>query len=269
MKVLTKEKISNHQYITNEDYLICVDAILGRTGKQTYLEKELFSNGSNNKIQVWRTPEEVFSEKTIASFENKPVTIEHPDDFVNSSNYDKLAVGFVRDVSKKKVNGQDVLVGNLIITKNDAIKIIKDGKKFLSCGYDCDIVEKDGEFYQKNIRGNHVALCDNPRAGITMIIDEDSVKEEVFNYNGYNIFLTRYGWLITKGNERIKEVESAEAAKEWINNNLIVKDDNTIIYESLKKVIECIEEITESNFSEEKKKKIIQMLKQIVNGKEV
>ena len=175
MKILTEERLSEHRYKTSEGYLVCVDAILARTGSQTYLERELFDDkkDSNQEINVLREPDQVFDEKTIASFENKPITIEHPQDFVNSDNYKDLAVGFVRDVMKKEADGRDLLVGNLIITDEEAIKEIENGKIYLSCGYDCDIIQKDDQWYQTNIRGNHIALCDNPRAGITQIIDSD------------------------------------------------------------------------------------------------
>ncbi|MDZ7293765.1 DUF2213 domain-containing protein, partial [Mycoplasmopsis pulmonis] len=156
----------------NEGYLICVGAILARTGTQAYLSKELYEDGDNTNVEVHREDSEVFDEKTIASFENKPITIEHPEEFVNVGNYKNLAVGFVRDVRKENVNGDNFLVGNLFITDEKAIQEIEEnGMKYLSCGYDCDIVEEDGKVFQKNIRGNHVALCFNPRAGNTQIVD--------------------------------------------------------------------------------------------------
>lgn len=183
MKILTHEKVSSNRYKTNEGYLVCIDAILARIGTQIYLNKELFEDGDDEEVEVHREEKEVFDEKTIASFENKPVTIEHPKDFVNTDNHKNLSVGFVRDVRKSIAEGQQVLVGNLIITDSEAIKLIENGKQYLSCGYDCDIVEEGDKFYQRNIRGNHVAICDNPRAGITKIIDSmdprlfyDSIK---------------------------------------------------------------------------------------------
>lgn len=172
MKILIKEQISKNRVTTDEGYLVCLGAILARTGEQIYLESEVLENGDFNKeVKVYREPEEVFSENTIASFENKPVTIEHPNEFVNSENHQDLAVGFVRNVRKEVINSLEVLVGDLVITNSEAIKVIEQGKEFLSCGYDCQIVEQDGRLYQREIRGNHVAICDNPRAGITKIRD--------------------------------------------------------------------------------------------------
>jgi hypothetical protein len=172
MKVLIVEKLSENRYKTPEGYLICKDAILARTGKQTYKHNEVYidSDDDSSEVEVNRTPEQVFSDAAIASFENKALTIQHPDEAVTANNHKNLAVGFVRDVKKKIVEGQEVLVGNIVVTDADAITQINDGLSYLSCGYDCDITQGESP-QQTNIRGNHVALCSNPRAGITKIID--------------------------------------------------------------------------------------------------
>jgi len=175
MKILVSEKLSEHKYKTPEGYLICTDAILARTGKQTYTKDEVFGNGDNTEIDVDRPYEQVMNEKTIASFENKPVTFDHPEEDVNVGNYKDYAVGYVRDVHQGKVNGQDVILGNLVITNQDAIDAIESGEHTdLSCGYDCDIKDDGSGYYsQNNIRGNHVALCREGRAGMAKIIDSN------------------------------------------------------------------------------------------------
>ena len=176
MKILAKEKLSEHKYKTPEGYLICVDSVLARTGKQTYTRDELFHDGDETEIEVDRTPEEVFSDATLASFENKPLVVEHPDEDVNSSNIQQYAVGFVRDVKRGELDGEPVMLGTLVITDEQTIKEIEDGEHTdLSCGYDCDI-QDEAEPSQKNIRGNHVALCETGRAGIARIVD--SVKDD-------------------------------------------------------------------------------------------
>lgn len=173
MKVLISERLSEHKYKTPEGYLICTDAILARTGKQRYTKDELFGNGDSEEVDVDRPYEQVMNEKTISSFENKPVTFDHPDEDVNVGNYKEYAVGYVRDVRQGKVDGQDVILGNLVITDQDAIDAIENGEHTdLSCGYDCDIKDDGhGSYYQNNIRGNHVALCREGRAGNARIID--------------------------------------------------------------------------------------------------
>lgn len=280
MKILTKEKLSDNRYLTEEGYLVCTNAILARTGSQIYLKNELFDTNDDSEIKVIRLSDQVFDERTIASFENKPVTIEHPKYFVNNENYKQLSVGFVRDVARKNINGKDLLVGNLIITDKEAIDVIKNGKKYLSCGYDCDIVERDGKFYQENIRGNHVALCDNPRAGITMIRDNknlisDKTKTMIYFFrNGHNISYKNYtinpskiGYTIINDNKVLAETSSLKDSKLWIDNHIkLIKDSNENLKDNLNIVIECLEQVLEEDKLDKKKiKSIIIMIEQIIN----
>lgn len=172
MKILINERLSEHRCKTPEGYLICTDAILARTGKQTYRKNEIFKDSDDEtEIEVNRTEDEVFSPQTLASFENKPVTVEHPDEDVNIHNYKEYAVGFVRDVHRGEADGQPVILGNLVITDEQTIQEIENGEHTdLSCGYDCDIADEANPC-QRNIRGNHVALCECGRAGIARIVD--------------------------------------------------------------------------------------------------
>lgn len=171
MKFLSRERLSQHKYKTPEGYLICVDSVLARTGKQIYHRDEVFHDGDDTEIEVDRYPDEVFSEQTLASFENKPITVEHPDCDVTCENYKDYAVGFVRDVKRGIDDGQDVILGTLVIQDAKTIDEIEAGEHIeLSCGYDCDIKDEENP-QQRNIRGNHVALCEQGRAGNARIVD--------------------------------------------------------------------------------------------------
>ena len=174
MKILSSEKLSENKFKTSEGYLICKEAILARTGSQVYRLSELFDDGNNDEVEVYRDELDVFDEKAIVSFENKPITLFHPEEQVNSKNFKDLAVGFVRDVKRKN----DLLIGNVIITNEKVVNDIENNLHiYLSCGYDCNIEKIDNRYYQKNIRGNHIALCDVPRAGITRL--QDSIEPNI------------------------------------------------------------------------------------------
>lgn len=193
MRFLMAEKLGPHKFKTPEGYLICTDAILSRTGKQEYKRCELFGDTCEDPdkiVNVERTDDEVFSDKAMASFENKAVCIEHPDYDVNAENHNELAVGFVRDIHKGEDNGKPVMMGTLVITDKDAVEAVESGEyKELSCGYDCDI-DDDGEPCQRNIRGNHVALCKQGRAGIARIVDSvDDIRFRGQQYP-YELWLT-------------------------------------------------------------------------------
>ena len=176
MRILVSEKLSENRFKTPEGYLICTNAILARTGKQTYLRREVFGDSCDDgDNEVDRTAEEVFAPETLASFENKPLCVEHPDEDVNADNHNLLSVGYVRDVKKDVVDGNEVMTATLVITDKYGIDEVESGRKTdLSCGYDCDIVD-DEHPQQRHIRGNHVAICERGRAGIARIVD--SIKD--------------------------------------------------------------------------------------------
>lgn len=189
MKVLIKEKLSQHRYKDNHGYLICTDCIMARTGKQTYTRDECFNDGDYTEIEVDRKDEDVFNDKTLASFENVPITIEHPDCNVDPDNYNTLSVGHMRDIHKGMYQGKPVMLGTAVITDSDAIDKVESGELVnLSCGYDCDIADTENP-KQTNIRGNHIALCQIPRAGITKIQDSLGRKRRHMRtrdeYKGY------------------------------------------------------------------------------------
>lgn len=227
MKFLMQEKLSDHKYKDNNGYLICTDAILARTGKQTYRKNEVFADSDDDsEIEVDRKYEEVFSPATLASFENKPVTWDHPDTDVNADNHNELAVGFVRDVREGSYNGEPVIMGTLVITDARAIEEIENGEHTdLSCGYDCDIVDEENP-QQRNIRGNHVALCAQGRAGIARIVD--SVKDSMTYFTIYSTnisinklqqYIGNYAKVRGQGNLIIVETDSSKAR--LVENDII------------------------------------------------
>lgn len=183
MKILASVKLSEHKYKTPEGYLVCQDAILARTGKQTYMKSELYPDcaDDHSEIEIDRKSEQVFAPNTLASFEDKPITLDHPQENVNPENYNELSVGHVRNIRKAVVDGQEVMIGDLVFTSQEAIDAVENGDMSdLSCGYDCDITEGDNP-EQINIRGNHIALCEEGRAGVARIIDSKAkVKDEIF-----------------------------------------------------------------------------------------
>ena len=184
MKVLVNVKLSPHKYKTPEGYLYCQDAIIARTGKQTYMKSEIYPDSNSDElIEVDRPFEEVTNPLTIASFEDKPITCEHPDENVGPHNYNELAVGHTKNVrvGPTKIDGETVLLADLIITDAQAIEDIENNSRTdLSCGYDCDITDGANP-KQINIRGNHVALCEQGRAGCARIVDS-KIKDDIHTY---------------------------------------------------------------------------------------
>ena len=171
MLIKDKLNIDTKRKYTAEGFLV-VPARISRTGLQQYLAGEIQENAEdpNKKIMVYRPPEEVFSEDSINSFKNKIITNNHPKSLVDATNAKKLGVGHSsNDVTKdgKYLNTE------LTITDCVAIKDVENGKVEISNGYlsDFDFTSgetEDGEKYdaiQKNIRGNHIAIVHQGRAG--------------------------------------------------------------------------------------------------------
>ena len=159
-----------------EGYLYCLNVPIARIGKQPYLKRELGLDGEG-VVQVIRTPEEVFSREAIASFESMPVCDDHPFADVDANNITAYGKGHVQNVRRGKPPEDDLLFADLIITHKDLIDEVLSGKREVSCGYNCNYeLGDDGNVYQRAIRGNHVAVVDNGRAGSRVAI-RDAMPE--------------------------------------------------------------------------------------------
>ena len=172
-------KLSDRLYMDNNGQLIVKDAILARTGEYDYLESDILPDGDKTKIvKVYRSPEDVFEPASMASFENKPLCDNHPDDDVCGDNYNSLQHGYMRDIHRGEGDLSNCLMGTIVVTDPYIIKMIQDkDKRDLSLGYDAQIVlGDDGKYYMKKIRGNHVALVEDGRAGIATIRDSQNTK---------------------------------------------------------------------------------------------
>lgn len=142
---------------------LTVYARLTRTGVFDYED----ANGA--RWGELRTPQEVFSPESIKSFEGVVVTNDHPDSFVNTGNVRDLQVGHVgTDVRREG----DYLCATVTITDPDTIRAVRDGKVEVSCGYTAEVIPDKGTFEgqeysakQTRIRGNHLAIVDEGRAG--------------------------------------------------------------------------------------------------------
>ena len=174
--------ISPNQLETGEGFLICKNVPIARTGTQDYLGSELGLSGgdSGRIIAVIRSPDEVFSEAALASFEGKPVTNDHPPGLIGPDDVKNYEMGHAQNIRRGTGEWKDFMIADLHIHDRDLINAIQNGKREISCGYECDYVKNtDGTYSQKNIRGNHVAVVDRGRAGKrAAILDSDKNKAE-------------------------------------------------------------------------------------------
>ena len=190
MKLFTQilDASSKRRTIKN-DYLLIEDNVVARTGIQKYTKRELGLGDSNEVINVMRKSEDVFDDDSIASYNQSPITIYHPKQFVDSGNHDKLAVGDLPKAVADQDNG--VIRADLIVKTKKGLQAINDGLTQLSMGYTANIVLQDGvtddgtpyQAIQKNIRINHIALVPKGRAGIAQLSDSVMDIEDFNNHS--------------------------------------------------------------------------------------
>jgi hypothetical protein len=141
-----------------------VDAYLTRTGVFDYF------NADGTARRELRLPEEVFHPDSIESFACLPVTDEHPPEHLTADNTEKYAVGSLGDSIRQDGNK---MRGPMLVHAPAVVKKLETGRATqISLGYYCDVEETpgiyDGQHYdsiQRNIRGNHVAIVPQGRAG--------------------------------------------------------------------------------------------------------
>ena len=148
-----------------EGYLLCLNVPVARTGTQDYLPEELGLASGPGLISVYRPEEEVFAPETLASFEGMPVTNDHPLEGVDIENIRRLQMGHAHNIRRGTGEESDLLLADLIITDERLIEAILNGKREISCGYTYELSEENGQYIQRKIRGNHIAVVDAGRAG--------------------------------------------------------------------------------------------------------
>ncbi|MGR7031576.1 DUF2213 domain-containing protein [Klebsiella aerogenes] len=190
MKYFFKTRLGNTRFQLADGSVLFKDVPIGRTGEQVYSAEELpdLIPDSSGLIVVRRTPEEVFSERTIASFEGMAVTIGHPKDFsgniifVTPQNWRQLANGHIQNVRRGEGENSDLLLADVIAKTPEAIQAVDNGDDEVSCGYDADYRQiSPGIAEQYAITGNHLAFVPNGRAGSRCALG-DSMPNKAKNW---------------------------------------------------------------------------------------
>lgn len=176
-------KISPHRIKNDEGFLTCLEVPVARTGTQFYLSEEIECKDKdkatlvNGGYEVMRTEDEVFSPKTLSSFEGKPLTDEHPDELVTSENSERYIKGTVKNVKRGTGELKDFILADLVVYDKNLIQKIEKGKVGVSVGYLCSYEVKDKQLFQKDIICNHIAVVDEGRAGEQAIIRDKKTEE--------------------------------------------------------------------------------------------
>lgn len=181
-------------------YLHASNVPIARVGVFPYLH----SDGTwTNEAKL---PEDILSESTVKSANNKPVTNDHPVDdgenvLVDKTNSTQYVKGFTAD--NAHVEGDMLKVGLTIMDPQLIDTVQNGGKQELSIGFQTDVEPISGEYngakydsVQRNIQINHVAVVDRAREGHNIRITGDSAqmvvndtrKEKQMAENEKNVF---------------------------------------------------------------------------------
>lgn len=160
-KVLRLDSIKlDETYFTEEGYLID-HPIVTSCGIFEY------TNPDGSIRRELRLPENVFAQKSLDSYEGKPVIVTHDAGVVDKNNVDKETIGTI--LSKGYQDGDNVRA-KIVIHDTDEMRA--SGLRELSLGYNLTLDETPGvwngqpyDAIQKDIEINHLALVANARAG--------------------------------------------------------------------------------------------------------
>lgn len=259
MTFYTPEQLGKTRSITPEGFLVCESVPIARTGEQRYKDTELPLDGDEQgEIRVQRPAEEVFRDETIASFAGKPVTVEHPNEFVTPENWERHEVGTVLNPRQGTGAESDLLIADLLIKDPEAIAYVNRERPEVSCGYNSDYEQTGpGAATQHNIVGNHVALVDRGRAGPRCSIQDNLPKTLGVNFMSQSKITRAFIKLLTGFHS--KDAEKMSEATEELEDAFPEKKEEKTEAKSqdaeLKEVLDWVRDRKAKDAAEETAKK--------------
>lgn len=168
--------------------------------------------------QIYRPADEI--EKAAETFNGLPLSLDHWNMDAANMPKDKIVGSLGTDAAFDA----PYLTNSLTVTDADAIERIKSGEfRDLSAGYLCDVEMQDGIFdgkhydgRMKNIRGNHVALVREGRAGHDVrVADSAPMKGGEDKMDKWKtLFLELVETIKNGGDEPMEEIKKEEVIKE-------------------------------------------------------
>ena len=169
--------------------------------------------------QIYRPADEI--EKAAETFNGLPLSLDHWNMDAENMPKDKIVGSLGTDAAFNA----PYLTNSLTVTDADAIARIKSGEfRDLSAGYLCDVVMQDGIFdgkhydgRMKNIRGNHVALVREGRAGHDVRVADSAdaaMKGGETMMNTWKDLFMGLVETIKNGGDTVEEIKKEEVLKE-------------------------------------------------------
>jgi hypothetical protein len=208
-----------------------VDGYLTRAGVFEYV------NHDGSKRLELRPDDEVFRADSLSSFAMVPVTDDHPDVVLDSSNTAKYQKGSVSEAIRRD---GDALAASMLITDGVLAGKMRAGKCGLSCGYEVDLEKTSGthpvygryDAVQRNIRGNHVAVVSAGRAGpVARVRMDAAVQVDSDSLHQRSDMIQKHGgkWCVysADGSKRLGEYDTEEEAKKRLGQIEAHKTDGS------------------------------------------
>jgi hypothetical protein len=200
--------------------VLCQGVAIARSGDQEYAPHELADFAGvvpeglkikNGRVIVHRPAEEVFSPRTMASFEGAPICgPSHPPQFITPTNWRAWSSGHCQNVRRGPMlpdaSGQ-ALVADLIVRDAPLAETVLSGEtRAVSAGYDTVYeTEADGSLTQRCIVANHVAILRGAgRAGPAVAIQDHAVPHATLED-----VLTKFGNVLARCYQRFPDMRPA------------------------------------------------------------
>jgi len=166
--------------------------------------------------QIYRPAAEI--EKAVDTFNGLPLSLDHWEMDAANMPKDKIVGSLGTDAAFDA----PYLTNSLTVTDADAIKRINSGEfRDLSAGYLCDVEMIDGIFdgkhydgVMKNIRGNHVALVREGRAGHDVRVADSALKGGENMGDAWKTLFFELTEALKNGGDTVEEIKKEEIMKE-------------------------------------------------------
>ena len=167
---------NGYSFSTKEGY-IEGEAVVTRTGIFTYKDID----GSIHR--ELRHPDDVFRRDSLETLKMIPITMKHPSRLVDAETAKSVSIGTTGEIVYPD---GDLILTSFRITDSASIKMIEDGERELSLGYESDLLNEPGQYNgidydyrQTNIIYNHLAVVEKARAGAQarIALDKDDCFE--------------------------------------------------------------------------------------------
>lgn len=165
------------QAVSTDEGFMLLEGYVAKPGVLTY------KRGDGKEVRELIPPEELHRADSLATLGRKPVTLEHPPEYLNPDNVGEYAIG---DVDGEVYIGEGGFVRvKMAVRRADGLAALRRGVRELSPGYTCAIDATPGthpvygayDQVQRRRVYNHAALTERGRAGHDISLRFDSAVE--------------------------------------------------------------------------------------------